>query len=174
MPWWAWLIVIFVIFGLIGNSNDTKNQQKIREQNEEKKRREEAEQYILNSGDPEAIKLLMLARAAPANYRQIISGGAKKGNSVLRTALGVATGVVAGNAIAGAMAGNNLSDAMSDTPASFSDLSDSTEAPGIFDTPEEFASLNIDTPDIDAVDISDAVDTSDIGDAGGGFLDDFF
>lgn len=76
--------------------------------------RQEAEDYIMSSGDPEAIKMLMLARANPANYSQILSGGMNKGNNTLKTALGVMTGVVAGNMISNAIAASSVQSALDD------------------------------------------------------------
>jgi hypothetical protein len=48
------------------------------------KRRKEAEDYIMRSGYPEAIKMLMLTRANPANYGQVLAGGMNKGNGTLK------------------------------------------------------------------------------------------
>lgn len=78
------------------------------------RRRQEAEDYIMNSGDAEAIKTLMLARANPANYSQVMAGGMNRGNDTLKTALGVMTGVVAGNLIADAITASAISSALED------------------------------------------------------------
>ena len=80
--------------------------------------RKEAEEMILSSGDPDAIKLLMLARENPRNYSQILAGGQKRGNSTLKTALGVMTGVVAGSMIANAMASTSAPSAWITSPTS--------------------------------------------------------
>lgn len=95
------------------------------------RRRKEAEEMILSSGDPDAIKLLMLARENPRNYSQILAGGQKRGNSTLKTALGVMTGVVAGSMIANAMASTSA-------PSALDNLTDL----GLGDTPEDSQALN--------------------------------
>ena len=112
MEWLIWLIIIFVVIGMFGSSAEKK--QKLEAEQEVLRRRMEAENYIMNSGDPEAIKMLMLARANPANYSQVLAGGMNKGNNTLKTALGVMTGVVAGNMIANAITASAISSAMED------------------------------------------------------------
>lgn len=117
---WFWIIV--VILAIIGASNSNKEKaaaaKKAEDTNREnQKRREEAENYILNSGDKEAIKMLMLARANPANYSQVLSGGMNKGNDTLKTALGVMTGVVAGNLVANAITASAIESALHDMQA---------------------------------------------------------
>ena len=101
MDWIIWLIIIFVVIGVFGGNAEKKK--KLEAEQEALRRRTDAENYILNSGDPEAIKMLMLARANPANYSQVLAGGMNKGNDTLKTALGVMTGVVAGNMISNAI-----------------------------------------------------------------------
>lgn len=101
MEWWVWLIIIFIIFGMIGSNKEKEEKKKANEVM--LKRRKEAEDYIMNSGDPEAIKMLMLARANPANYSQVLAGGMNKGNDTLKMALAVMTGVAAGNLLSTAI-----------------------------------------------------------------------
>lgn len=110
MDWFMWLIIILVIFGIIGSNAEKKKKQEAEQ--EVLRRRREAEDYIMNSGDPEAIKTLMLARANPANYSQVMAGGMTRGNDTLKTALGVMTGVVAGNLIADAISTSAISSAL--------------------------------------------------------------
>jgi len=102
----------------MGRSAEKKKQQ---EAEQVLKRRREAENYILNSGDPEAIKTLMLARANPANYTRIMAGGMDRGNDrgsdIIKTALGVTTGVVAGSLIANAITSSAISSSLDDTQA---------------------------------------------------------
>lgn len=120
MSWWVWLIIIFVVLGMIGNNKEKEEKKKANE--EILKRRKEAEDYIMSSGDPEAIKMLMLARANPANYSQVLSGGMNKGNDTLKTALGVMTGVVAGNMISTAITASAISSALEDMQAELNDI----------------------------------------------------
>lgn len=113
------LIVVFVILRAIGQGQQKAKAEAAR--NEALKRRKEAEDYIMNSGDQEAIKMLMLARANPANYNQVLAGGMNSGNSTLKTALGVMAGVAAGNLIAGAITTSAISDALANVPTDFSE-----------------------------------------------------
>ncbi len=61
-------------------------------------KREAAEQYILNSGDRQAIGVLQQMRSDPASYQDRLRQGAS-GNTVLRTALGVFTGFIAADLV---------------------------------------------------------------------------
>lgn len=125
MEFLFWLVVILVVIGMISSSVEKKKQQDAERQaaQEALRRRMEAENYILNSGDPEAIKMLMLARANPANYSQVLAGGMNRGNDTLKTALGVMTGVVAGNLIANAITASAISSALDDMQAQLHDPS---------------------------------------------------
>ena len=131
MDWLIWLIIILVVIGMFGSNAEKK--QKLEMEQEALRRRTDAENYILNSGDPEAIKMLMLARANPANYSQVLAGGMNRGNDTLKTALGVMTGVVAGNMISNAITASAITSAMEDMQtnldatdhSSFSDASSS-------------------------------------------------
>lgn len=89
-------------------------------------KRQQAEDYIMSSGDPEAIKMLMLARANPANYSQILVGGMKKGNGTLKTALGVMTGVAAGNLISNAITASVISSSIENMQAELNSPSHNT------------------------------------------------
>lgn len=123
MEWWVWLIIGFIVLGMIGNSKEKEEKEEKKKANDEiLKRRKEAEDYIMSSGDPEAIKMLMLARANPANYSQVLSGGMNKGNDTLKTALGVMTGVIAGNLIANAITASAVSSALDDMQAELNDV----------------------------------------------------
>ena len=113
MDWWVWLIIGFIVLGMIGSNKEKEEREETRKANDEAlRRRQEAEDYIMKSGDQEAIKTLMLARANPANYTQVMSGGMNKGNDILKTALGVMTGVVAGNLIANAITAAQIQSAL--------------------------------------------------------------
>jgi len=113
-----WLLLILFILGMMGNSKEKKEKEaKAAAENETLRRRKEAEDYIMGSGDPEAIKMLMLARANPANYSQVLAGGMNKGNDTLKTALGVMTGVVVGNLVANAITASAISSALDDMQA---------------------------------------------------------
>lgn len=120
MEWWVWLIIIFIVLGAIGSNKEKEEKKKAN--NETLKRRKEAEDYIMSSGDPEAIKMLMLARANPANYGQVLAGGMNKGNDTLKMALGVMTGVVAGNLISTAITASAIESALGDMQAELSTI----------------------------------------------------
>lgn len=122
MTWWMWLLLILFILGVISSSQEKKEKEAkaakaAAAENEILRRRKEAEDYILDSGDPEAIKMLMLARANPANYSQVLAGGMNRGNDTLKTALGVMTGVVVGNLVANAITASAISSVLEDMQA---------------------------------------------------------
>lgn len=120
MEWWMWLIIGFIILGAIGSNKEKEEKKKANE--EILKRRKEAEDYIMSSGDQEAIKMLMLARANPANYGQVLAGGMNKGNDTLKMALGVMTGVVAGNLISTAITASAIESALEDMQAELGNI----------------------------------------------------
>ena len=97
------------------------------------KRQKDAEDYIMRSGDKEAIKMLMLARANPSNYSQVLEGGMNNGNDTLKTALGVMTGVVAGNMISNAITANAISQALADMETEFDSALSDTDLASIDD-----------------------------------------
>lgn len=115
MSWLMWLLAALVIMGMFGSGAEKKK--KLEAEQEIQRRRKEAEDYILNSGDPEAIKTLMLARANPANYSQVMAGGMNRGNDTLKTALGVMAGVAAGNLVANAVTASAISSSLDDMQA---------------------------------------------------------
>ena len=71
-----------------------------------------AEQYILNSGDEEAINSLREMQRNPSAYKEKFKE-ASKGNSIMRTALGVFTGVIAANLVTSAIYQYQLNEALS-------------------------------------------------------------
>ena len=73
MTWWMWAIVILIVLGMFGNNKEQASKKEAEE--EALKRRKDAEDYIMNSGDLEAIKMLKLAQANPTNYTQSLSKG---------------------------------------------------------------------------------------------------
>lgn len=107
--------MIFIVIGILGGNKEKKAKEEA--EKEVLRRRKEAEDYIMSSGDPEAIKMLMLARANPANYSQVLAGGMNKGNDTLKTALGVMTGVVVGNLVANAITASAVSSALENMQA---------------------------------------------------------
>ena len=132
MDWWVWAIIIFIVLGVIGSNKEKEEKKKAND--EILKRRKEAEDYIMNSGDPEAIKMLMLARANPANYSQVLAGGMNKGNDTLKTALAVMAGVAAGNLISTAITATAISSALEDMQAELSNIDvDSIDVGGFDD-----------------------------------------
>lgn len=110
MHWWMWIVLFFVVIGIFGNSGEAKKKQAA--EAEALRRRKEAEDYIMTSGDKEAIKMLMLARANPANYNQVLSRGMGSGNETLKTAMGVMAGVAVGNLVANAVTASAISSAL--------------------------------------------------------------
>lgn len=77
MEFLFWLVVILVVIGMISSSVEKKKQQDAERQaaQEALRRRMEAENYILNSGDPEAIMALSedaVRAAAQFRLRRII------------------------------------------------------------------------------------------------------
>jgi hypothetical protein len=125
MTWWMWLLAIFfVLAGISKSAEDNKLKEAAKEAAKEaEKRRKEAEDYIMNSEDLEAIKTLMMARANPAAQAQFFNGAANGGNSTLKTAMGVAAGVVVGEAVAGAVAASAMSSALEEAAKSSVDAS---------------------------------------------------
>jgi hypothetical protein len=63
------------------------------------KRRRDAENYILASGDEDAIKVLKEAQAHYFTYNSILLNGMKKGNDTLKIALLILSGVIDGKDI---------------------------------------------------------------------------
>jgi hypothetical protein len=144
MTWWMWLLVVLFGLGLISNNNKEAEEKKaVSEANQENlRRRKEAEDYIMSSGDPEAIKMLMLARANPANYSQVLAGGMNKGNDTLKIALGVMTGVMVGNLVANAITASAISSALEGMQA---DLSKSLSEIDVSDATDAVSSIDFDT-----------------------------
>lgn len=112
MEWLVGIILVVLIISMIGKSMEKAEAEKKKKDMIQK--RKEAEDYIFSSGDPEAIKMLMLARANPANYSQVLQGGMNKGNDTLKTALGVMAGVAAGNLVSNAITAAAISSALED------------------------------------------------------------
>jgi uncharacterized membrane protein YhaH (DUF805 family) len=113
LHWAWWLLLGTITSAFIQQQKDRVNKeaqerqkQRAREaeaiarKKEAQDRIKRAEEYVLSSGDPRAISLLLLARKMPSNYAQILGGGMKKGNGTLKNALGIMTGVVAGSVVA--------------------------------------------------------------------------
>lgn len=125
MTWWMWLLAIFfVLAGISQSAEDNKRKEAAKEAAKEaEKRRKEAEDYIMNSGDLEAIKMLMLARANPAAQAQFFNGAADGGNSTLKTAMAVAAGVAVGEVVAGAAVASAMSNVLEETAKSSIDVS---------------------------------------------------
>lgn len=104
MTWWMWLLlIVFVLSGINKAAEENKRKEAEKKAQEEaEKRRKEAEDYIMKSGDLEAIKMLMLARANPANQGQFLNGASGGSNKTLKTAMAVAAGVAVGQMAANA------------------------------------------------------------------------
>ena len=70
MDWWVWLIIGFFVLGAIGNAEEEGKKKKA--QQELLKRQKEAEDYIMSSGDIEAIKMLVLIQRTIARFLQAV------------------------------------------------------------------------------------------------------
>ena len=93
MEWWMWVILVAGVLSVVGHISQKKERAAKEKARELLKRREEAENYIMESGYEEAIKTLMLARANPKKYSETLSDGMKNGNETLTTGLGMLTGL---------------------------------------------------------------------------------
>lgn len=82
-----------------------------------------AEQFILSSGDKEAIRSLRDMQSNPTTYKEKFAQAAK-GNSVMRTAFGVFTGVIAANAVSNVVSSAIIQSQLEDT---FSKLDSSAQ-----------------------------------------------
>ena len=88
------------------------------------KRREQAEDHIMLSGDEEAVETLRRARANPAEYTRILRDGMNAGNDTLRVALGVMAGIIAGNIVTGAAGVEAIQNALDEMHAQSGSLDD--------------------------------------------------
>lgn len=127
MEWWVWAIIIFFVIGMFGSDDKKKKQDS---KDEAFRRMKEAEDYIMKSGDEEAIKALMLARANPNNYAQHMQDGMNKGNRTVKTALGVMAGVAAGNLISTAITASAISSALEEAQAGLTDTDSFADSGG--------------------------------------------
>ncbi len=86
-PWWVWAIIIFVLFS-VGAAEKAKEEREMQEQIDRRLLAEEnLENYILTSGDIEAINLLKIAHENPNKFFPILNGGIEKGNKTLKNAV---------------------------------------------------------------------------------------
>ena len=141
---------------------------------------EAAETFILKSGDREAIAELKAMKANPSRYRDRFKQAAQ-GNSVMRTALGVFTGVIAADLVTSAIYQSQLSEALLSFDAeiarmgglenlSLGDSMQSVDFPGAHyvTAPAECE------PDAADVDLGTGDDTGIESDGGGADFDSFF
>lgn len=108
-----------IVLSIIGNSEEAKKKAKMATaaENAAQRQRQAAEDYIWNSGDKEAIKMLKLAQANPANYSNMMSGHVARGNDTLNTAMGVMAGVAVGNVVANAVTASAIANALENAQA---------------------------------------------------------
>jgi hypothetical protein len=155
MPWWIWLIIGLVIFGVIGSNKEKEEKSAVKkvEHEEMVRRRKDAEEYIMASGDKQAIMQLKLAQANPSNYVQTLSQGMNSGNSTLKTALGVMAGVAIGSMIADAVMMAQINNALQSMQAQFNqidgDLMPDVSTDGDADGDGDVDADDSDDPDID-------------------------
>ena len=89
----------------------TKVSEKLNANKPENTRKIAAEEYILKSGDKEAINLLREMQTNPSNYRQRFHRAAKD-NIVMKTAFGVFTGFIAADLVTNAIYHSQLENAL--------------------------------------------------------------
>jgi hypothetical protein len=107
-----WVIGIIVVLFIMSMSDNDKEQKETQQEQEEiKSKLQAAEDYIMKSGDEEAIKKLMLMRASPSSYQQQFKQAAG-GNDIMRTAFGVFTGMIAANLVMDAIYAHQLQEAI--------------------------------------------------------------
>lgn len=87
--WWIWvvIIIIFILF-LVG----------VAEKKKRELAKENLENYILTSGDIEAINLLKIAYENPDKFLSVLNGGIAKGNKTLKNAVHIYLNTVGENA----------------------------------------------------------------------------
>ena len=153
-------------------------------------KQEAAEEYIRKSGDQEAISILNKIKSNPRKYGENLKQAAK-GNSVMKTALGVFTGMIAANLVMGAINQYQLEQALANfnaeleniggidnlglgeynptlTEASASDFSETNLS-------ENFEGEYASTDDLDAdIGTDEDMDVAMDADDGGDFLSDLF
>ena len=111
--------------------------------------------------DPEAIKLLREMQKNPSNYNEKFRQ-ASKGNSIMRTALGVFTGIIAANLVTSAIYQHQLSAALEDFDTELESMGgvDNFE----FDQESDFSSAYLDNcEDISYADSNDDGIDDDMG-----------
>lgn len=149
-----------------------------------------AEEYIRKSGDQEAISMLNKIKSNPRQYAENLKQAAK-GNSVMKTALGVFTGMIAANLVTGAINQYQLEQALANFNAELENIGGidnlglGESNPTLTEAAEsEFSETNLSenhegeytsTDELDAdigtdEDMDIAMDTDD----GGDFLSDLF
>jgi hypothetical protein len=84
-------------------------------------KQEAAEEYIRKSGDQEAISMLDQIKRNPRQYGESFKQAAK-GNSVMKTALGVFTGMIAANLVMGAINQYQLEQALANFNAELENI----------------------------------------------------
>lgn len=105
-----WIIGGLILLWLISAFGDSDKDEK-KEIADIKEKQKAAEEYILKSGDEEAIKQLMLMRASPQSYDQQFKKYSA-GNDIMRTAFGVFSGMIAANLVMDAMYAHQLEEAL--------------------------------------------------------------
>lgn len=157
--WWLLLGTITKEFLQQQKERETaakeEQQRHLAEEAEANKRKQEAqerikraEDFILSSGDPKAISLLLLARKIPANYTQILVGGMNKGSSTLKNALGLMAGFAVGSlATTASFAAiqNALEDMQPDIASMDFEPYDGIETVGVAGSAEDGSELDLDS-----------------------------
>ncbi|MCO6434173.1 hypothetical protein [Nitrosomonas nitrosa] len=107
-----------------------------------------AERYILKSGDPEAIDALRQMQSSPEKYNERFTQAAK-GNPIMKTALGVFTGMIAANLVTSAFHQYQLKEALAN-------FNSQLESIGGLDNLQLDQSGNIQTANIDYSEITES------------------
>jgi hypothetical protein len=119
LPFWQAIgfTAFFALIIYLLDSGDKKKREAVElelgaKQEEVEKRRLDAENYILNSGDEVAVNFLKRARANQHSYIRILSEGKDKGNNTLLTALGILSGMFEDTVPASAVDANGVAKAL--------------------------------------------------------------
>lgn len=128
MVWFVFVIALLAGALIKGAAMQKAEKAQKEVQLEAQRRQKEAEDFILASGDQEAIKQMMLARANPATYGQVLASSVSGGNSTLNTAVGVMAGVAAGNLVANAVTASAISSALDSAQTDIANSTASSDA----------------------------------------------
>lgn len=108
MEWIIGILIFIIVVSILGNTKGDEEKKKGEEILQQQKA---AEEYILRSGDNEAIKQLMLMKANPSSYQHQFQRAASD-NNIMRTAFGVFTGFIAADLVTSAIHQHQLEESL--------------------------------------------------------------